>query len=168
MTVPASCDVAIIGAGPGGSVAAAILARKGYAVVVLERALADADLTAADIDYIQLHGTGTEQNDAVESKVVLRVFGEALPCSSSKAQVGHTLGAAGAIGAAHCWLTASRLNHDGRLPPHLWDGEAEDGLLSDSLTSPGQRLDPTARRIFLSNAFAFGGSNVSLIIGRWE
>jgi 3-oxoacyl-[acyl-carrier-protein] synthase-1 len=134
----------------------------------VRRALADAGLAAGDIDYVQLHGTGTEQNDAVESKVVLRLFGDRLPCSSSKAQIGHTLGAAGAMGVAHCWLAASRSNREGLLPPHLWDGAAEAGLLSTSLVTPGQRLDPAARRIFLSNAFAFGGSNVSLVVGRWR
>jgi 3-oxoacyl-[acyl-carrier-protein] synthase-1 len=134
----------------------------------VSRALADAGLAASDIDYVQLHGTGTEQNDAVESKVVLEVFGDRMPCSSSKAQIGHTLGAAGAMGAAHCWLAAGRDNRAGLLPPHLWDGEAEAGLLAASLVTPGQRLDPAARRIFLCNAFAFGGSNVSLVVGRWR
>ena len=134
----------------------------------VRRALADAGLAAADIDYVQLHGTGTEQNDAVESKVVLRLLGDRVPCSSSKAQIGHTLGAAGAMGVAHCWLAAGAANREGLLPPHLWDGAAEAGLLATSLVTPGQRLDPAARRIFLSNAFAFGGSNVSLVVGRWR
>jgi 3-oxoacyl-[acyl-carrier-protein] synthase-1 len=134
----------------------------------VKRALADSGRAAADIDYIQLHGTGTEQNDAVESKVVLRLFGDRVPCSSSKAQIGHTLGAAGAMGIGHCWLTASHSDLDGLLPPHLWDGMAEEGLLSTSLVRPGQRLDPAARRIFLSNAFGFGGSNVCLVVGRWQ
>ncbi len=134
----------------------------------VRRALADAGLAAAAIDYVQLHGTGTEQNDAVESKVVLRLFGERVPCSSSKPQIGHTLGAAGAMGVAHCWLAAGRSNSEGLLPPHLWDGAAAPGLLSTSLVTPGQRLDPAARRIFLSNAFGFGGSNVCLVVGRWR
>jgi 3-oxoacyl-[acyl-carrier-protein] synthase-1 len=125
-------------------------------------------LTAPDeIDFIELHGTGTEQNDAMESKAVLRVFGAQTPCSSSKGRIGHTLGAAGAMGAAHCWLAASSANEAGRLPPHVWDGEAEDGLLDESLVRPGQRMDASDKRLFLSNAFAFGGNNVSLVIGRW-
>jgi 3-oxoacyl-[acyl-carrier-protein] synthase I len=134
----------------------------------VRRALADAGLGPADIDYVQLHGTGTDQNDAAESKVVLRVFSEGMPCSSSKAQIGHTLGAAGAMGAAHCWLAAGRANAAGLLPPHLWDGAAAPDSLAESLVVPGQRLAPGARRIFLSNAFAFGGSNISLVIGRWR
>src|SRR3546814_10183691 len=65
----------------------------------VRRALADSGLEPSDLDYLQLHGTGTQQNDAVERKVVRRVFGEAIPCSPSTAKVGPTLGAAGAIGA---------------------------------------------------------------------
>jgi len=134
----------------------------------VRQALADADLSPKTIDYVQLHGTGTLQNDAVESEVVLRMFGDETPCSSSKAQLGHTLGAAGAMGAAHCWLSASDFNRECLLPPHVWDGEAEEGLLSHSLVQPEQQFETTARRVFLSNAFAFGGNNVSLVIGKWR
>ena len=136
--------------------------------LAIRQALDDANLSPEAIDYIQLHGTGTLQNDAVESSVVARIFGDLTPCSSSKAQLGHTLGAAGAMGAAHCWLSASELNCAGLLPPHVWDGEAEAGLLSQSLVNPGQQLDADANRIFSSNAFAFGGNNVTLVIGRWR
>ncbi len=134
----------------------------------MRQALADAGLTQDAVDYIQLHGSGTEQNDAMESKAVIRLFGEEVPCSSSKGQVGHTLGAAGAIGAAHCWLTAHQLNESRALPPNVWDGEAEEGLLGRSLVQAGQTLDGNARGIFMSNAFAFGGSNMSLVLGRWQ
>jgi 3-oxoacyl-[acyl-carrier-protein] synthase-1 len=134
--------------------------------LAIRQALADAELAPQAIDYVQLHGTGTMQNDAMESKVISRIFGDETPCSSSKAQLGHTLGAAGAMGAAHCWLSASDLNRERLLPPHVWDGEAEEGLLSRSLVQPGQRLASSAERIFLSNAFAFGGNNVTLVIGR--
>jgi len=129
-------------------------------------ALADAGITSNSIDYVHLHGTGTRHNDEVESKVVQQVFGAATPCSSSKAQIGHTLGAAGAMGAAHCWLAASSMNKKRLLPPHVWDGQAEDGLLADCLVERGAYLAPTASAIFLANAFGFGGSNVSLVIGK--
>lgn len=135
-------------------------------VLAMHAALADAGLDPQEIDYIQLHGTGTPQNDAMESKAVLRLFGNRVPCSSSKGQVGHTLGTAGAIGAAHCWLAASDLNRDHVLPPHLWDGAAADGLLSTSLVHIGQAMADGRDHAFLCNAFAFGGSNVSLILGR--
>ncbi len=132
----------------------------------IREALKDAGLACKDIDYIQLHGTGTEQNDIMESKVVLRMFGDQTPASSSKGQVGHTLGAAGALGAAHCWLALRGYNEEYTLPPHVWDGQAEPGLLSESLVRVGQTLPVSSRGIALSNAFAFGGSNASLILGR--
>lgn len=135
--------------------------------LAMRQALADAHMAPEAIDYIQLHGTGTQQNDAVESETVLRIFGAEMPCSSSKAQAGHTLGAAGAMGAAHCWLVASDYNGERLLPPHVWDGEAEEGLLAHSLVRHGQNMASSAKRIFLSNAFAFGGNNVTLVIGRW-
>lgn len=134
--------------------------------IAIRKALDDAGMAPLDMDYIQLHGTGTRQNDAVESKVVKRVFGEMVPCSSSKRQLGHTLGAAGAMGAAHCWLTASSENSKDVLPPHMWDNDPELGLLFKSLTSPGDTLLPGAKARFMSNAFAFGGNNSILIIGR--
>ena len=135
-------------------------------IAAMRSALEDAELAPEDIDFIELHGTGTEQNDAMESHAVRAVFGDAVPCSSSKGRVGHTLGAAGAMGAAHCWLIASGLNAAGDLPPHIWDGEPEEGLLNQSLVGAGKRLAPSAQRRFLCNALAFGGNNVSLIIGR--
>lgn len=133
--------------------------------LAINRALADANLSPKDITYIQLHGTGTQQNDIMESKVIKRIFGSRKPCSSSKGQLGHTLGAAGAMGAANCWLAASAYNQASTLPPHVWDGEAEDGLLADNLVLHGQEMDSASRQLFLSNTFAFGGNNSTLIIG---
>jgi 3-oxoacyl-[acyl-carrier-protein] synthase-1 len=129
-------------------------------------ALGDAGLAPSMIDYIHLHGTGTLQNDETESKVIEHIFGSEVPCSSSKAQLGHTLGAAGAMGVAHCWLALSDLNSTRCLPPHVWDGAADEGLLSSCLVTSGQELEPSAAGVFLSNAIAFGGNNVSLIIAR--
>lgn len=134
----------------------------------IRQALKDADISPENIDYIQLHGTGTEQNDSMESKVIKRLFGDKTPCSSSKGQIGHTLGAAGAMGAAHCWLAAHSQNASGILPPHIWDEAAEPELLADSLVKVGQKLTTSDSRVFLSNSFAFGGSNAALIIGRTE
>jgi 3-oxoacyl-[acyl-carrier-protein] synthase-1 len=135
-------------------------------IMAMRAALTDAELVPTDVDFIELHGTGTEQNDAMESNAVRAVFGDSVPCSSSKGRVGHTLGAAGAMGAAHCWLIASSLNTHAGLPPHVWDGETEEGLLSESLVRRGAQLSSTARRRFLCNSLAFGGNNVSLVIGR--
>ena len=94
-----------------------------------------------------------------------RVFDRTVPCGSSKGQLGHTLGAAGAMGAALCWLAAGAINERRELPPHLWDGEAEEGLLNETLARVGQRFAKRGPRILMSNAFAFGGNNMSLILG---
>ncbi|MFT5489407.1 MAG: 3-oxoacyl-[acyl-carrier-protein] synthase-1 [Paracoccaceae bacterium] len=132
----------------------------------IRQALSEGHLTVDAIDYVHLHGTGTLHNDPVESNVVTRLFGPNIPSSSSKGQLGHTLGAAGAMGAAHCWLAGHSSNTDRHLPPHVWDGVAEPGLLSDALVSVGTRLADDARGMFLSNAIAFGGNNVALVLGR--
>lgn len=132
----------------------------------IRQALDDAGISTAAIDYVHLHGTGTLHNDPVESDVVSRLFGTDIPSSSSKGQIGHTLGAAGAMGAGHCWLAAHSSNPDGYLPPHLWDGAAALGMLSQSLVPVGTRLETAANRTFLSNAIAFGGNNVALVLGR--
>jgi len=132
----------------------------------MRRALDDADMSRDAIDYVHLHGTGTLLNDVMESKVITRVFGSEIPCSSSKGQIGHTLGTAGAMGAAHCWLAAHSNNSDRSLPPHLWDGVADPDMISDNLVSVGDRLDGAARGVFMSNAIAFGGNNATLILGR--
>ncbi len=134
--------------------------------IAIRGALSDAGFDARDIDYIQMHGTGTDQNDRMESKVIDRVFDRDVPASSSKGQIGHTLGAAGAMGAAHCWLAAHPLNDAGYLPPHMWDEKEDEGMLSDTLVRPGDRLGQNAQGVFLSNAFAFGGNNACLVIGR--
>jgi 3-oxoacyl-[acyl-carrier-protein] synthase-1 len=161
-------DIALLGVGCSAD-AYSMTAPEPEAVGVklaMRAALDDAGIDADGIDYIQLHGTGTVQNDAMESKAVLDIFGPRVRCSSSKGQTGHALGAAGALSVAHCWLAASETNADGALPPHLWDGDADDGLLSESLVSVGEGLPASSPRVFMSNVFAFGGSNACLVIGR--
>ncbi len=96
--------------------------------LALEEALRDADMAPRDVDYLNLHGTATQQNDAMEAKVVHELFGGELPCSSTKPLTGHTLGAAGAIEAGLCWLALSEANPARRLPPHRWDGAADAAL----------------------------------------
>src|SRR6516164_8058165 len=92
-------------------------------------ALADAGVAAAEIAYVNLHGTGTPQNDVMEAAAVARVLGTNVPCSSTKPLVGHTLGAAGAIEAAFCWLVLAERHGDAlALPPHVWDGARDPAL----------------------------------------
>jgi 3-oxoacyl-[acyl-carrier-protein] synthase-1 len=71
------------------------------------------------------------------------------------------LGTAGATELAFCWLAL----HDGRLPPHIWDGEADRALPLLDLVNAERRFTRSAGRVCMSNSFAFGGSNASLLIG---
>ena len=133
------------------------------AELAIRAALADAKAEPADIGYINLHGTATIKNDAMESRVVERVFGPEVPCSSTKSQIAHTLGAAGAQELGLCWLLLDDGNVNRQLPPHLWDHKSDPDLPPIRLTEEGGQWD---RDLFMSNSFAFGGSNVSVIIGR--
>ncbi len=136
------------------------------AAAAMTRALEDAGIEPSDIGYINLHGTATRLNDAMEARAVDSVFGLETPCSSTKAMTGHTLGAAGACEAAFLWLALHPQYGDGRVPPHLWDGVRDDDIPSLALAPKGLRLPPTERAAMLSNSFAFGGSNCSLILAR--
>jgi 3-oxoacyl-[acyl-carrier-protein] synthase-1 len=131
----------------------------------MRKALAAAGVAAGQIDYLNLHGTATAHNDAMESLAVQALFPQGVPCSSTKPLTGHTLGAAGALEAAFCWLSLSAYNRDNLLPPHLWDGHAEAGLPRLRLVAPGTRLAHKPQRRLMSNSFAFGGNNLSLILG---
>ena len=131
----------------------------------MRKALAEAGLDAAQIDYLNLHGTATRHNDAMESLAVQALFPAGVPCSSSKPLTGHTLGAAGALEAAFCWLCLSAANPEGRLPPHLWDGQPDPQLPPLALVGHGQRFAGGSPRRLMSNSFAFGGNNFSLILG---
>lgn len=125
--------------------------------LAMERALADAGLAPADIDYINLHGTATPANDAAEGKAVAALFGNTVPCSSTKGATGHTLGAAGALEAVACALA---LRH-GFVP-----GSANTEQLDPAI--PIDYLLATRRaevRHAVTNSFGFGGSNCSLVLG---
>lgn len=134
------------------------------AAEAMQRALADAGLAATDISYINLHGTATPQNDAMESRAVAQVIGTATPCSSTKPLTGHTLGAAGATETGLLWLLLSQQGGDARLPRQIWDGQV-DAELADIALLAGDLPLPGGRRCMMSNSFAFGGSNCSVIIG---
>ncbi len=136
------------------------------ASAAMTAALKDAGIAPGEIDYINLHGTGTDLNDRMEAKATARVFPDTPPASSTKALVGHTLGAAGAIELGFCWLLLEDRSGHHRLPPHIWDGEYEPGVPRLNLVPVGGK---TGRlRYCMSNSFAFGGCNVSLIISNGE
>ncbi|MFC3458329.1 MULTISPECIES: beta-ketoacyl-ACP synthase [Massilia] len=139
----------------------------GGARIAMSEALRRAGIEASAIDYINLHGTATVQNDAMESRAVAELFGERVAVSSTKPLTGHTLGAAGAVEAAFCWLAMQDDNPDGKLPPHLWDGVPDPALPALNVAAPGARLGRPIRYA-LSNSFAFGGSNAALVFGRMQ
>jgi 3-oxoacyl-[acyl-carrier-protein] synthase-1 len=134
------------------------------AYTAMKAALLDAGLAPNQVDYINLHGTATRQNDAMESLAVEQLFGNGTPCGSSKPATGHCLGSAGAIEAGLCWLLLSSLNQENYLPPHLWDGEIDPEIARlGFVLLENHGLKPL--QCCLSNSFAFGGNNVSLVIG---
>lgn len=137
----------------------------GGARLAMREALRRAGIEPADVDYINLHGTATVQNDAMESRAVADLFGTGVAVSSTKPFTGHTLGAAGAVEAAFCWLAMQDDNAAGKLPPHLWDGAQDPALPALNVARPGTRLGRPLRWA-LSNSFAFGGSNATLVFGR--
>jgi 3-oxoacyl-[acyl-carrier-protein] synthase-1 len=135
----------------------------GGAEQAMRGALHDAGLTGPEIAYLNLHGTGTPLNDVMECAAIARTFDTSPLCSSTKSLVGHTLGAAGAIEAAFCWMML-REAEDGELAliPHAFDGDLDPVLAPPRLVAPGERapLGPV-----MSNSFGFGGNNCTLILG---
>lgn len=125
--------------------------------LAIEGALASARLCAADIDYINLHGTATPGNDAAESLAVNALF-DGTPASSTKGATGHTLGAAGALEAVICALA---LRHQ-FTPAGIGTIEPDPAL---NLNYVLESRDAALRTV-LSNSFGFGGTNCSLIFGR--
>ena len=128
------------------------------AEAAMRAALADANLAPDEVGYVNLHGTGTVYNDAMECAAVRRVFGDRVACSSTKPLTGHCLGAAGAIEAALCYLV---LRENRGLPPHV--GPVDPALAPFPIPRVG---DTIPVRVILSNSFAFGGSNASVVLGR--
>jgi 3-oxoacyl-[acyl-carrier-protein] synthase I len=156
---PAGEGVALLGSGassdgyhmsaphPGGKGAAA----------AMRAALAAAGLRAEDIDYVNLHGTGTPANDAMEDAAVVAVLGTEAPCSSTKGWTGHALGAAGVLEAligALCIRTGLR---PGCLDLPAPDPALRAHILTENAAGPVRRV--------LSNSFGFGGINCSLVLG---
>jgi 3-oxoacyl-[acyl-carrier-protein] synthase-1 len=125
----------------------------------MRAALQAAGLAMADIDYVNLHGTGTRANDAMEDRALHHLFGDAVPCSSTKGWTGHTLGASGAVEA----VIAAICVEDGLMPGCL-NVDAPDPEFRAQVVA-GSNRDAPLRRV-LSNSFGFGGSNCALVVGR--
>ncbi|PMS19106.1 beta-ketoacyl-[acyl-carrier-protein] synthase II [Trinickia dabaoshanensis] len=126
----------------------------------LRAALADAGMTARSIGYVNLHATATRKNDEMEARLMARVFPDGVAASGTKPFTGHTLGAAGATELGFAWLSLVR--EGAKLPRHLWDGLADPALPALDLIENERRLTPG--QAVMSNSFAFGGSNVSLVL----
>ena len=126
--------------------------------MAMAAALKAAGLQADAIDYINLHGTATPSNDAAEGKAVAALFGDRVPCSSTKGATGHTLGAAGGLEAI---LSALALQQ-GFLPGGINTCHVDPAIPIQYLTA---NRDTAPQRV-LSNSFGFGGTNCSLVLGR--
>jgi 3-oxoacyl-[acyl-carrier-protein] synthase I len=137
--------------------------------LAMARALTEAGVAPEDVCYVNVHGTGTVLNDAMEARVVSRLLGDRVFCSSTKPLVGHTLGASGAIELGICWLLLTRRSADTlELPPHCWDGLHDPALPNLRLVQPGTRIKAPEQIVVLSNSFGFGGNNSTLVVGQRE
>jgi 3-oxoacyl-[acyl-carrier-protein] synthase II len=128
---------------------------------VMRLALADAGLDADAIDYVNAHGTGTEVGDIAESEATLRVFGPRVPVSTLKGHTGHTLGACGAIEA---WISLEMLREGWVAPTHNLENPDPRCAALDYVTGAPRTL---SAETIVSNNFAFGGVNTSLVFRKW-
>ncbi|MEL4402578.1 MULTISPECIES: beta-ketoacyl-ACP synthase [Shewanella] len=125
-------------------------------------ALKDAKIAPQQIGYVNAHGTATDRGDAAESRATAAVFGEQMPISSLKSYTGHTLGACGALEA---WWSIMMMRDGWFAPTINLENVAEDCAELDYIRAAGRALDTD---LVMSNNFAFGGINTSLIFRRWQ
>jgi 3-oxoacyl-[acyl-carrier-protein] synthase-1 len=130
------------------------------ALRALDDALARAGIAVDDVDYINLHGTATPANDAVEAAMIARTFPATTLASSTKGWTGHTLGAAGVVEAIIALLALER----GFVPGTL-NCETRDPLCGPQIAIDNVERAP---RIVLSNSFGFGGNNCCLAFAHAE
>jgi 3-oxoacyl-[acyl-carrier-protein] synthase I len=128
------------------------------AVASMRAALACANASPSDVDYINLHGTGTMANDSSESRAVHTLFGPNTPCSSTKGWTGHTLGAAGIVEGAIAMLCIEHGCMPQSLNTRTKDPTIEAAILLENRHVP--------IRAVMSNSFGFGGSNCTLLFGK--
>ncbi len=128
------------------------------AVAAMRAALGSAGVDPGAIGYVNMHGTGTRANDAMEDRAIAALFGAAVPCSSTKGWTGHTLGASGALEAAIAAICVEEGLVPGCLGVEHPDPAFAAGIAVENRTA---RIDRV-----LSNSFGFGGSNCALVIGR--
>ncbi len=137
------------------------------ASIAIKNALVDANISVDDVDYINLHGTGTLSNDLMEANAVFNVFKNKVFASSTKALTGHCLGAAAAIESALCCaMLDKKYNPQSYLLPHCYDGGYDDSLPKINLVERNQKKEKLKNCV--NNAFGFGGSNAVVVLGSVE
>lgn len=127
------------------------------AIAAMRQALGRAGLIASEIDYINMHGTGSVANDVMEDGALHSVFGDRVACSSTKGWTGHTLGASGILEAMICGLCIQEGLVPGGLNIEQVDPCFRSRIMVDNTQKPV--------RYVMSNAFGFGGTNCSLVFG---
>jgi 3-oxoacyl-[acyl-carrier-protein] synthase-1 len=125
--------------------------------LAMQQALDSAGIAAGDVGYLNLHGTATPANDAVEARAVASLFPASLHAGSTKGWTGHTLGAAGIVESVFALLAL----REGMLPGTL------NSVTPDPACGPQVRFDNAQRRVryAMNNSFGFGGNNCSLLFG---
>ena len=135
------------------------------AAKAIQMALDEAGLSPDDIDYINLHGTGTISNDIMESNAVYKVFKDKVPASSTKPLTGHCLGAAASIEVALCCMALEK----NMLLPHIYDGEFDDTLPPIRLVNKNNEILNQVQndvKNVICNAFGFGGTNAVIVLSK--
>lgn len=126
----------------------------------MRAALADAGLQPQDVHYINAHGTGTQENDKIESLAIRHVFGECakkVPVSSIKSMIGHLIAAAGAVELITCVLCI----RDGMVPPTINYSQPDPNCDLDYVPNKSRQVPV---KVALSNSFGFGGQNDTIIV----
>jgi 3-oxoacyl-[acyl-carrier-protein] synthase II len=130
--------------------------------IAMQLALADAGLQADDIGYVNAHGTGTQHGDVAESRATAQMFGKRMPISSLKSYMGHTLGACGALEA---WISIEMMREGWFAPTINLEQIDPQCAELDYIVGEGRELQC---EYVMSNNFAFGGINTSLIFKRYR
>ena len=134
------------------------------AIAAMTGALDSAGLTPQDIDYISAHGTGTEENDKIETRAIRTLFGDhakEVPISSVKSMLGHLIAGAGAVELITCVLAI----RDGVVPPTINYKEPDPNCDLDYVPNKSRKVEV---RVALSNSFGFGGQNDALVVREYR
>jgi len=137
----------------------------GAVITAMKTALMQASKSPLDIDYLNMHGTATPLNDAMESKAVEQVVGHQLAVSSTKGMTGHALGAAAALELGICWSLLATTDKQGLLIPNINGDLLDEKLPALNYIHQCQSLGRSINTC-QSNSFAFGGNNISIVVSR--